>query len=111
TISSSLNSISACVNVDIRDRFFPPRDGLPRTGVGFSRAVIIIVGALSVSVALYLSATDQALTWDLFLSITGLFVVPLPGVFALGIFTKRANTSGVLGGLILGAGLAWIEIG
>lgn len=27
TISSSLNSISACVTVDIRDRFFPPRDG------------------------------------------------------------------------------------
>src|SRR5699024_6655410 len=90
TISSSLNSISACVTVDIRDRFFPPKDGLPRTGVGFSRAVII-VGALSVSVALYLSATDQAQTWDLFLSITGLFGVPLAGVFALGIFTKRAN--------------------
>ncbi|WP_259358791.1 sodium:solute symporter family protein [Brevibacterium sediminis] len=108
TISSSLNSISACVTVDIRDRFFPPKDGRPRTGVGFSRAVIVIVGALSVGVALYLSATDQAQTWDLFLSITGLFGVPLAGVFALGIFTKRANTSGVLAGLLLGAALAWV---
>ena len=107
TISSSLNSISACVTVDIRDRFFPPKTGQARTGVGFSRAVIVIVGALSVSVALYLSATDQAQTWDLFLSITGLFGVPLAGVFALGIFTKRANTSGVLAGLVVGAGLAW----
>jgi SSS family solute:Na+ symporter len=108
TISSSLNSISACVTVDIRDRFFPPKDGQARTGVAFSRTVIVIVGALSVGAALYLSATDQAQTWDLFLSITGLFGVPLAGVFALGIFTKRANTSGVLAGLLLGAALAWV---
>ncbi|WP_339393573.1 sodium:solute symporter family transporter [Brevibacterium metallidurans] len=107
TISSSLNSISACVTVDIRDRFFPPRGGKPRSGVGFSRFVIIAVGIASVAVALYLVATDQAETWDLFLSITGLFGVPLAGVFALGIFTKRANTFGVLCGLLLGAGLAW----
>lgn len=107
TISSSLNSISACVTVDIRDRFFPPRDGQARSGVGFSRFVIIAVGAASVAVALYLVATDQAETWDLFLSITGLFGVPLAGVFALGIFTKRANTFGVLCGLLFGAGLAW----
>ncbi|RAD58250.1 Na+/proline symporter, partial [Burkholderia multivorans] len=40
-------------------------------------------------------------------SITGLFGVPLAGVFALGIFTKRANTFGVLCGLLFGAGLAW----
>src|SRR5699024_2726371 len=80
TISSSLNSISACVTVDIRHRFFPPNDGLPRTGVGFSRAVIIVLGILSVSVALCLAATDQAQHWDLFLSIAGRFGVPLAGV-------------------------------
>lgn len=107
TISSSLNSISACVTVDLRDRFFPPRDGVARSGVGFSRMVIVVVGAASVAAALYLVATDQAETWDLFLSITGLFGVPLAGVFALGIFTKRANTFGVVSGLLLGARLAW----
>lgn len=107
TISSSLNSISACVTVDLRDRFFPRKDGQARTGVGFSRLVIVIVGTLSVLAALYLAATDQSQTWDLFLAITGLFGVPLAGVFALGIFTKRANTVGVLSGLVLGAAVAW----
>ncbi|MGK4219076.1 sodium:solute symporter [Kocuria marina] len=110
TISSSLNSISACVTVDLRDRFFPRRDGKERTGVAFARLVIVIAGAISVAAALYLSATDQAETWNLFLSITGLFGVPLAGVFALGIFTKRANTAGVLGGLVLGAATAfWVQ--
>ena len=37
---------------------------------------------------------------DLFLLITGLFGVPLAGIFAVGIFTKRANTFGVLVGLV-----------
>lgn len=110
TISSSLNSISACVTVDLRDRFFPRKDGQARKGVGFARMVIIVSGAFSVAVALYLSATNQAETWNLFLSITGLFGVPLAGVFALGIFTKRANTVGVIGGLILGAATAfWVQ--
>ncbi|GAA3278912.1 sodium:solute symporter [Nesterenkonia halobia] len=107
TISSSLNSISACITVDLRDRFFPSREGGVRSGVGFSRLVIVLVGAVSVSVALYLSVTDQAQTWNLFLSVTGLFGVPMAGVFALGIFTRRANTAGVLGGLGLGACIAW----
>ncbi|WP_262925594.1 sodium:solute symporter family transporter [Kocuria atrinae] len=98
------------MTVDLRDRFFPRKDGQARKGVGFARMVIVVSGAFSVAVALYLSATDQAETWNLFLSITGLFGVPLAGVFALGIFTKRANTVGVIGGLILGAATAfWVQ--
>lgn len=100
TISSSLNSISACVTIDLRDRF--SRTG-SRAGVAFSRLVIIVTGALSVGVALYLVSTNQAETWNLFLSVIGLFGVPVAGVFALGIFTRRANTTGVLIGLAAAA--------
>lgn len=98
TISSSLNSISACVVVDIRNRFFPGQGS-----VVFSRMVIIVAGVFSLSAAIYLVVTDQSNLWDLFLSLTGLFGVPLAGVFALGVFTKRANGEGVLLGLALGA--------
>lgn len=98
TISSSLNSISACVVVDIYNRFSDKQ-----ASVMFSRIVIIIAGIFGVGVALYLVATNQSDLWDLFLSITGLFGVPLTAVFALGIFTKTANSHGVLIGLALGA--------
>ncbi|HDC3806315.1 TPA: Na+/proline symporter, partial [Staphylococcus aureus] len=49
--------------------------------------------------------------WDLFLFVTGLFGVPLAGVFAVGIFTKRTNTFGVICGLILGIIFAYVYNG
>ena len=102
TISSSLNSISACVVVDVHDRFREKK-----ASVGFSRLVIVIAGCISVGGALYLIQTNQSSLWDLFLAMTGLFGVPLAAVFALGIFTKRANSIGVIVGLLLGAVAAY----
>ncbi|MUV37221.1 Sodium-coupled monocarboxylate transporter [Lentibacillus sp. JNUCC-1] len=101
TISSSLNSISACVVTDFKQRFFGKNH--EKTDVLLARLTIIAAGILGMTAALYLVATDRAETWNLFLSITGLFGVPIAGIFALGIFTKRANTPGVFVGLILAA--------
>lgn len=101
TISSSLNSISACIVVDFKQRFFGKNHG--KSDVLLARITIIIAGLLGVAAALYLVATNRAETWNLFLDITGLFGVPIAGIFALGIFTKRANTPGVLTGLVLAA--------
>ncbi|MGM7723475.1 sodium:solute symporter [Metabacillus sp. Hm71] len=104
TISSSLNSISACITVDFKQRFFGKND---KTDVFLARIAIIVAGVLGMAAALYLISTNQAETWNLFLAITGLFGVPIAGIFALGIFTKRANTPGVLIGLFLSAFTAY----
>ncbi|WP_053360933.1 sodium:solute symporter [Bacillus sp. FJAT-27251] len=101
TISSSLNSISACITVDFKQRLFG--DGNQKSDVWLARIVIIIAGILGMAAAVYLISTNQAETWNLFLAITGLFGVPIAGIFALGIFTKRANTPGVVIGLVLSA--------
>ncbi|MFJ7637829.1 sodium:solute symporter [Peribacillus sp. NPDC097206] len=100
TISSSLNSISACVTVDFKQRFLGANE---KSDVLLARIVIIASGVLGMAAALYLISSNQAETWNLFLAITGLFGVPIAGIFALGIFTKRANTPGVLIGLFLSA--------
>jgi len=101
TISSSLNSISACVITDFKQRFFADKND--KSDVSLARIVIIIAGVLGMTAALYLISTNQDETWNLFLAITGLFGVPIAGIFALGIFTKRANAPGVLLGLFLSA--------
>src|SRR5690625_3487479 len=101
TISSSLNSISACVITDFKQRFFA--DKKDKSDVSLARLVIIIDGVLGMTAALYLISTNQDETWNLFLAITGLFCVPIAGIFALWIFTKRANAPGVLLGLFLSA--------
>ena len=102
TISSSLNSISACVVIDVHDRF-----AAKKASVTFSRMVIVVAGVISIGGALYLIQTNQSSLWDLFLAMTGLFGVPLAAVFALGIFTKRAHGTGVIIGLFIGAVAAY----
>lgn len=106
TISSSLNSISACLSVDIKHRFFGK--GEEKSEVAFARWMIILAGLFGFGMSLYLIAADSNDLWDLFLLVTGLVGVPLAGVFAVGIFTKRTNTFGVIVGLILGIIIAYI---
>ncbi|RIN28589.1 sodium:solute symporter [Staphylococcus succinus] len=106
TISSSLNSISACLSIDIKHRFFGK--GNEKHEVSFARWMIIISGIIGFGMSIYLIASDSNDLWDLFLLITGLVGVPLAGVFAVGIFTKRTNTFGVIMGLIFGVVFAYI---
>lgn len=106
TISSSLNSISACISEDIKRRFFSR--GSDKGEVRFARLTILIAGLLSYGIAMYLIASKSNNLWDLFLLVTGLFGVPLAGIFAVGIFTKRANTFGVLVGLFTGVIVAYL---
>lgn len=106
TISSSLNSISACLSVDIKHRFFGK--GKEKDEVTFARWMIILSGLFGFGMSIYLIASDSNDLWDLFLLITGLVGVPLAGVFAVGIFTKRTNTLGVICGLALGIIFAYI---
>lgn len=108
TISSSLNSISACVITDFKQRFFVKKKG---NDVLLARLVVIIAGVLGMTAALYLVSTNRAETWNLFLDITGLFGVPIAAVFALGILTKRANTPGVFIGLGTAAIVAYFVQG
>ncbi|WP_206165354.1 sodium:solute symporter [Mammaliicoccus sciuri] len=101
TISSSLNSISACVVVDLKQRFSKTNN--TKNDVLLARIIIILAGVFSTLASLYLINQKTNETWDLFLLVTGLFGVPIAGVFAVGIFTKKANTYGVIIGLIVAA--------
>nr|WP_263314936.1 sodium:solute symporter [Mammaliicoccus sp. Marseille-Q6498] len=101
TISSSLNSISACVVVDLKQRFSKNNDS--SKDVFLARMIIILAGIFGTLASLYLINQETNETWNLFLLVTGLFGVPIAGVFAVGIFTKRANSYGVIIGLIVAA--------
>lgn len=105
SISSSLNSISACVVTDFKQRFFAHKNS--GNDVWLARIVVIIAGVLGMFAAYYLVATNREETWNLFLDLTGLFGVPIAGIFALGIFTKRANVPGIFTGLILAAFISY----
>ena len=60
TISSSLNSISACTSEDIKHRFGKRDD---KSEVKFARLIIVIAGLLSYGISMYLIAADSNNLW------------------------------------------------
>ena len=106
TIASSLNAISSCAITDFKQRFF--NDKFKNVSdVTLARIIIIIAGCFSLAIAIYLLLGNTAQTWNLFLSVTGLFGVPVAGIFAAGIFTKSANRFSVVVGVLLSAGITY----
>ncbi len=107
TIASSLNAISSCFVTDIKQRFFDhKKTGL--SDVNLARVIIAVSGLFSLGIAIYLLAGNASGTWDLFLTITGLFGVPVAGIFSAGIFTRAANGLSSVIGLIVSAAVTWI---
>ncbi len=93
TISSSLNSISACFVTDITERFFNKTS--EKTAVLIARLVIIIAGIIGTIIALYMTVTNQSHLQIFFQSILGLFGGPIAGAFIIGIFSKRVSGNAV----------------
>ena len=91
----------------IKQRFFDRKWHFV-SDVNLARFVIAIAGLFSLGIAIYLLAGNASGTWDLFLTITGLFGVPVAGIFAAGIFTRAANGMSSLVGLVVSAIVTWI---
>lgn len=66
-----------------------------------ARLTTLIIGIFSVSIALYIINEGVVSLWDQYNIFMGLFTGGIGGVFLLGIFTKRANATGAIGGLLI----------
>lgn len=99
TIASSLNSTAACVVVDFQKRFMKNKSD--EMSMKITHWTIIIVGIFSLLVTLLLIKLHSSDMIDTYLSLFGLFGVPIAGTFALGIFSKRANGFGAVVGLLI----------
>ncbi len=106
SLDSSMNSISAVLMTDFYDRFGGGRD--ERRRLLLARVVTVILGAIGTMTAVAMAGYDIKSLWDLFLKILGLFGGSVAGVFALGIFTTRGNSSGALVGGLVGVAAVWI---
>ncbi|MDY4646365.1 sodium:solute symporter family transporter [Aerococcus suis] len=107
TISSSLNAVASCFVVDFKQRYFN-HAFRKISDVALARWVIIISGLLATCVTIYFVTGNQSSTWEIFLAVSGMFGVPVAGLFVLGIFTKRANSKGVLIGFLISVVISFI---
>ncbi len=97
TLSSSMNSIATAVVTDFYVRFRPESADAAR--LRLARGLTLAMGILGTGAALLMATFEIKSLWDLFLQILGLFGGALAGVFALGIFTRRAGGVGAMIGV------------
>lgn len=108
TLDSSLNSVSAAIVTDFYGRFRPHVPDAPK--LRLARWLTVLFGALATTVATALAASDVGSLWDAFQATMGLFGGALAGLFALGIFTRRAHGAGALVGAVASVLiLAWTQ--
>ncbi len=98
TISSSMNASSMAFCMDIFRKIRPlANDG---QNMQVARISTLILGLLGVSLSIAMVSWDIKSLWDQFNTFLGLLLGGLGGLFLLGIFTKRANSTGAIAGLI-----------
>ena len=98
-LSSSLNSIATSYISDIHSRFHPQISD--RSKLKLAKQITMLMGIFGTVIAVAIAALNIEFIFDLFQEVLGIVAGSLAGVFILGIFTKRANSYGVLMGIIM----------
>ncbi len=98
TVSGAINSVANLGVEDVYRRFFPKATDHKCLILG--RILTVSLGIFGTGAALILARTSLQSVWDLALMITGMILAPITGIFVLGIFTKRANSTGVWVGTV-----------
>jgi Na+/proline symporter len=79
-----------------------PAGGTDAQRLRLAQWMTVLFGVIGTLAALALATFDILSIYDVYLSLAGLTGGVLAGLFALGIFTRRANGTGALVGAVLG---------
>ena len=109
SLDSSMNSVATTITTDFYRRFHPGAED--RQCLRLARGLTLLLGVLAAGVALWLAGAGVQSLFDQFLQIMGLLGGTLAGLFALGIFTRRASAAGATVGAATSlALLAWVAL-
>jgi Na+/proline symporter len=104
-LSSILNSSATVIVSDFYDTLRPNQSAATRTRLAWW--VTLLCGVAATGMALFLAWRNVPSLWDEFLRLAALLGGGFPGVFALGLLTRRANGPGVCLGVVAGIGFTW----
>ncbi len=108
TLDSSLNSVATAITTDFYGRF--RHAASDRRKLRLARWLTALLGVIATAASLVLATFNVGSLWDAFQAAMGLFGGSLAGLFALGIFTRRANATGALTGAVASIViLAWVQ--
>jgi len=104
TVSGSMNSVATAYLTDFHWRLFQKGERLDdAAGVRQARLAMAAMGVLATIAALVLAEMRTASLWDAYNGLIGLTGSGLAGLFALGMFTRRANATGAIAGALASA--------
>jgi SSS family transporter len=106
SLSSTINSVAAIVVTDFQGKLQPRATETQR--LRLAKLSTLACGVLGTGMASYLAYRNVASLWDEFLRIIALVGGGFPGVFALGLLTRRAHSSGVIIGALASIGVTWL---
>ncbi len=98
TLSSNINSIATLVSVDFYERY--AKNPSPAKSVRLAEWATVLTGIAGTSLALYLSTLNIHSLWDKFYELMALLGGGFSGIYALGMFTRRANWQGAVTGIV-----------
>lgn len=107
-LSSDLNSSATIVVTDLLPLVRKHPTETLRLLV--ARSATVAAGVAAALMAAYLASLNVDSLWDQILKLAALIGGGIPGIFALGLLTRRANASGVIVGALTSIGVTgWIQ--
>jgi Na+/proline symporter len=93
-LEGSIHSVATIFTTDFYSRF--RKDLTQKQVTRVAKITTVVLGAFATGISLVLVFLDINSILDVFQEITGLFIGASTALFLLGIFTKKANATGVL---------------
>jgi SSS family transporter len=104
-LSSAINATAAIVVSDFQALLRPGASAEQQ--VRLARGATLACGVIATAMAAWLAWRNVASLWDEFLKLTALIGGGFPGVFALGLLTRRAHANGVIVGALGSIAVTW----
>lgn len=99
TIESHIHSVATIFTIDLYGR--RARQKSSQQQLKTAKVTTVVLGLLATMLAVILLYFDIKSILDLFTELTGVFLGASAGLFLLGIFTTRANSTGAVAGAII----------
>lgn len=105
-LSSILNATSSVIVTDFHGTFRP--NATEQQRMRLARGTTLVCGLLATIFAVWLARLNVPSLWEQFMRLVALIGGGFPGVFALGLLTRRANSVGVMVGAVASIGVTWV---
>jgi SSS family transporter len=105
-LSSAMNATAAIVVSDFQGTLRPGATEAQR--LRLARVATLAAGGIATAMAVWLGWRGTTSLWDEYLKLIALIGGGFPGVFALGLVTRRANAPGVIVGALTSVVVTWL---